>query len=116
MDILKLVDIKDLAQNFLRAPRISKIDDGLFITYDYEMDTGEYGEKSIIFENALDFRHISESDITPDMIKAYNSIGVVVNSDWINDRLIAETHKHYIIYFDEYGAYEIIAKNFKLSG
>lgn len=115
MEIYILKKINELAQDFLKSPRVMEKNDGLLLTYDYEMDTGEYSEKSIYFENMKGYRHVSESNIKVDMIKAYNAIGEVVDSEWLSNELRSQSFKHYIIYFDEYGAYEIIAKEFQCS-
>ena len=114
MKIKKLMHINELAQDFLKSPRISRNGDRLYITYDYEMDSGKYSEKSICFENVKNYRHVSEQNTTADMIEAYNSIGEVVDSDWIGHELLSQGFKHYIIYFDDYGTQEIIADNFRL--
>ena len=112
MKIEKLIEIDGLAQNFLKAPRISIIETGLNLTYDFESTTGEYIERNIFFKNAKDYRHIKEKDVITDMIKVYNSIGIVKNSEWLDEELKLQDYKHYIIYFDEYGVYEILAKEF----
>ena len=113
MEIRKLLTIHDLAQNFLKAPRINNNEFGLSITYDYEMESGEYGEKTIFFEDVKDYRYTSESDVTKDILNAYNAISEVVNSTWLSRETLGKGYKHYIIYFDEYGAYEIIAKSYR---
>jgi hypothetical protein len=113
MEIIKIKNINELAQNFLKAHRVLENNNVLSITYDYEKGSGEYGEKSIYIKDTKGYRHVVESNITVDMINAYNSIGVVVDSDWISNELQFQDYKHYIIYFDEYGAYEIIAKEFQ---
>lgn len=113
VNILKLNDIKELAQNFLNSPRIEKNDSGLYLIYDYEKDDGEYSEKTIFFKNVKGFRQILENNITVDMIKAYNSVAVVIDSEWLTDEMYLQGFKHFIIYFEEYGAYEIIAKEFQ---
>lgn len=108
----KLLEIKELAQDFLRSPRVTKINDKLSITYDYELDSGDYSEKSIVFINVYDYRHIIEINVTPNMIEAYNSICEVVDSTWeCNEMNLRDLH-HYNIYFDGFGAYEILAESY----
>lgn len=112
MDVIKIVSVQDLAQNFLRAPRMFKGKSDFHIIYDYEMDSGKYSEKTILFENAKDYRHVEEDDVTAEMIDAaYNSIVSLINSDWMDRALLPQGYNHYLIYFDGYGAFEVIAKS-----
>jgi hypothetical protein len=115
MESIKVLVIKELAQDFLKPPRVTTINHELKITYDYEMDSGEYGEKCIFFEDLYDFRHTHENSVTPEMIDAaYNSIARITNSSWLNDNLIKNGYSHFLIYFDDFGAFEIIAKNYRV--
>ena len=115
MKILVLAKIDELAQDFLKAPRIEKRNETrLGLTIDYEVDSGEYSEKSIWFDGVRNFKHTPESKVTADMVHAYNSICEVVDSDWVEDKLRKQGHKHYIIYFDGFGAFEINATSFQL--
>jgi hypothetical protein len=114
MEIIVLSKIDGLAQNFLDAPRVNIKNFELEIVYDFEMDSGEYGEKVVTFHDVQDYRHTEEKNVTVDMIKAYNSIGEVTDSNWISAEKISQGYNHYIIYFDEYGAYEIVAKGFQV--
>lgn len=114
MEFIKLFEIEELAQDFLRSPRVSKNNDELSITYDYELDTGDYGEKSIIFINVCGYHHVDENNVTTDMIEAYNSICEVLESTWkCNEMNLRDLH-HYIIYFDGYGGYEVLAKGYHI--
>jgi hypothetical protein len=79
------------------------------------MESGQYGERSIYFDGVNDYRHVVESHVTLDMLKAYNSVAQVVDSEWISNEMRSRGLKHYMIYFDEYGAYEIIANEFRFS-
>lgn len=113
MKSIKLKFIEELAQEFLQAPRISRTNNGLSIVYDYEMDSGEYGEKSIFFEDVRDYRHIHEDDVKAEMIEAaYNSIVKIVDSDWLSNGMSKQGYNHFLIYFDDYGVFEVIAKSF----
>ena len=114
MNIKKLIHIEGLAQNFLKAPRVVENGSVLYVLYDFEMDTGEYTEKSISFEGVKGYRHTEESRVSPEMIETYNSIAEVVNSEWITYEMVSQGCKHYLIYFDDYGAYEVIAKSFRI--
>ncbi len=115
MKVRRLAHIVGQAQDFLHSPRVSRSAADLQLLYDYELvETGGYGEKGIVFKDAKDYRHVIEADVTADMLDAYNSVSEVVDSAWLTESLKSQGYKHYIIYFDEYGAYEVIAKNFRL--
>ena len=112
MKIIKIAEIKELAQNFQASPGIWRNEAQLKMTIDYEVSSGGYSEKFIWFEDVQNFRHIRESEVTVDVIQAYNSICEVVDSNWLEPKIREQGIKHYIIYFDGFGSYEIIAKNF----
>ncbi len=113
MIICKQELIKELAQDFLESPRISLEADRLTLIIDYETDQGTYGEKKIVFFDVVKYRHISEENIKPETIEAYNYICLVLDSEWLIEKNISNKYKHFMIYFDEYGIYEIIAKKYK---
>lgn len=114
MDMIKVATIQGLAQDFLKAPRITRKDSEIIITYDYEMESGEYSERNLYLEDVKDYRHIEENNTTAEIIEAsYNSIARVIDSNWLNQNLSLKDYSHFIIYFDEYGAYEFIAKGFR---
>ncbi len=113
MIIRKLEFIKELAQNFLNSPRIILEANYLAIILDYETNEGTYSEKKIVFFDVVDYRHISEENIKPEVIEAYNYVCLVSDSEWLREKYIPKKFKHFLIYFDEYGTYEVIAKKYK---
>ncbi len=113
MIIRKQELINELAQNFLKSPRIIQEANILSIIIDYEPNEGNYSEKKIVFFDVVDYRHISEENIKPEVMEAYNYICLVLDSDWLIEKNISHKYKHFMIYFDEYGSYEIIAKKYK---
>lgn len=113
MIIQKLELIKELAQDFLESPRITFEGNILTIVIDYETEDGIYSEKKIIFYGSVENRHISEENIKPEVIEASNYICLVLDSEWLREKNISHKFKHFIIYFEEYGFYEIIAKRYE---
>ena len=115
MKSIKLAHIEDLAQDFLEPPRVYKTKNEVGIIYDYEMEFEGYGEKSIFFEDIYDFRHVREDEVTSEMIDAaYNSIAKITDSDWLTEEMHRNGYSHFLIYFDDYGAFEVVAKSFRV--
>lgn len=115
MNLNKLFDIEELAQEFMNEPKIQQNGKNTILMYDYETDSGKYEWTGITFTNTLKYRHIKESDVSEYMVKAYNTVVEVRDSLWINE-VIPDSRengiiefKHYLIYFDGYGAYEFIS-------
>lgn len=113
MIIQKQKFIKELAQDFLKPPRVFHEANILSIIIDYETEKGTYSEKKIEFFDVADYRHIPEENTEPEVMEAYNYICLVIDSEWLIEKNISNRYKHYMIYFDEYGTYEIIAKKYK---
>jgi len=106
--------IKELAQDFMMSPKIHEDinNNKLILTYDYEMDSGEYSLKNIIFNVTKEFIYTPDRKILPYMINAYNCITEITNSPKIDNEKNNQGYKHFIIYFDGFGAYEFISKGF----
>ena len=112
MDIIKKFDIKELAQDFMQPPKIERRDKDSILIFDYETDTGEYKWTGITFKDTIDEKYTKEKDVGEYMVKAYNSVVEVKNSDWISQTIAQDSnYKHYLVYFDGYGAYEFICKD-----
>lgn len=118
MDIIKLYEIKELAQEFMHPPKIERRGDDSVLMYDYETDTGEYEWTGITFKNTVKSKHTKDKEISEYMVKAYNSVVEVKNSAWTNQTTFTnkssdlnDMYKHYLVYFDGYGAYEFISTN-----
>lgn len=116
MVLNKLFDIKELAQEFMNAPKIEQNGEDVVLKYDYETDSGEYEWTGITFLNTIKYRHTKDSNISEYMMKAYNAVAELKDSVWINE-VIPNSNKentdiqfkHYLVYFDGYGAYEFIS-------
>ncbi|WHY84546.1 hypothetical protein QNH39_18025 [Neobacillus novalis] len=117
MELVRIYKIKELAQEFNESPKIQTRGRDVILSYDYEQDTGEYAWKSIIFVETIAYRVSKMSCVGEDVLKSYNSISEVKYSQWLNEIKASYRgsqkfeYKHYLIFFDEYGTYEFIAKN-----
>lgn len=116
MDIIKLFEIKELSQEFMHPPQIDRRGDDSVLLFDYETDTGEYEWTGVTFKNTINNKHTKDNEISEYMVKAYNSVVEVKNSAWINKIAFANKnsnlnamYKHFLVYFDGYGAYEFIS-------
>lgn len=113
MEITNVFEIHELAQEFMDNPKIKKKGDNSVLMYDYETETGEYEWTGITFINTIKYRHVKEANVKDYMIKAYNRVVEINDSNWKNE--ISSTNgekrelKHYIVYFDGYGAYEFLS-------
>jgi hypothetical protein len=112
LQMVKLLQIKDLSQNFLAPPRIKRVNNDVELCYDYERTDGNYGEKFILFEGVVDYSHTTEQNIQVSLIEAYNTICEIKNSVWTQKKDLSK--HHYIIYFDGFGVYEFLADSFSV--
>ena len=105
--------IKELAQEFMEAPKIITLDNHIVLAYDYESETGEYFWKGILFREVIAWRHFKESEIIEYVKGSYNSISIIKDSLWQKEYCADITIcKHYLVYFDGYGTYEFLAQDF----
>lgn len=113
MNVEKVHEIKYLAQDFMKPPKVLKKNSDEVLIFDYETEDGTYDFSGITFQNVIASRHIKESQIKRYMIKAYNSVAIVKNSLWLGSKGYTENGlKHYLIYFDGFGVFEFIAESF----
>lgn len=113
MEIRKIQIIYELAQEFMDAPRLISEEGNVILLIDYEKEKGGYSKKGIKFIDVKKYWHTPRKLVTIDMIKAYNIIAEVVDTEIISKVEKEEGYKHYLIYFDEIGAYEFIAKEYE---
>jgi hypothetical protein len=118
MDIIKVFNIKELAQEFVHSPKIEMMGADIILMFDYETDTGEYKWTGITFKNALEYKHTNENEVDEELLKAYNSVVEVKNSIWLKQVISAKgniennkLYKHFLVYFDGYGAYEFVSSD-----
>jgi hypothetical protein len=112
MEIIKLHNIKELAQEFMHSPKVERKGSNVVLLYDYETETGEYEWTGITFLNTIDHKYTSDEKISEYMVKAYNAIAEVIDLNWMNKEMLDKAYKHYLVYFDGYGAYEFTSTGF----
>jgi len=115
MNVTKICDINELAQEFMHAPKVEKKGIDCNLMFDYESDTGEYKWTGITFINAVSYKYTSYKYAQEYMVKAYNAVTEIAESDWIKEFGCTDKSKdlkHYLVYFDGYGAYEFVCTGF----
>lgn len=117
MKLLKVFEIKELAQDFTQRPKLVEKNNNLVLMFDYETENGRYEWTGITFKDIYTYKITKESDVEKYMIESYNEVSLIRNSNWLKDlkkdnvRLNPnEEYNHYLVYFDGFGAYEFIAK------
>lgn len=113
MEITNVFEIHELAQEFMENPKIKNKGNNSVLMYDYETESGEYGWTGITFLNTIKYRHVKEANVKDYMIKAYNRVVEIKDSNWENEFSSInggkDNVKHYMVYFDGYGAYEFLS-------
>lgn len=116
MRVSKIFIIKELAQDFVKEPQIKTIGSNALLTYEFEGESGAIERKGITFQNVLASNFTPESGIEVYMVKAYNAVSIIENSPWpeeFSGSIIDQGYKHFIVYFDDFGAYEFLAQGFE---
>ncbi len=101
------------------GPKIEITPGLVILKYDYE---GSKGVEWITlrFNSAIAIRTTPDIAVSEIQLDAYSCVCKVINSEWLKSiREIAENGEgslpdslfHFIIYFDHYGAVEVVAKN-----
>lgn len=112
MEIKKIFDIEHLAQDFMEPPVVKKNGTDAILLFDYESDTGGYKTTGITFCDTIEYRHTKEEAIKEYMIKAYNAVVEVINSNWVSKIKVKDSqYKHYLVYFDGFGAFEFLSRD-----
>ncbi len=116
MEVEKVLEIDELAQEFMEPPKVEKRGKDLVLMFDYELELGGYQWTGITFKNVVQYRHTPDNMINVDIVKAYNAVGIVKESNWLKeenfDKFDGKIYKHFLIYFDGFGAYEFLCTDF----
>lgn len=79
----------------------------------------------IIFSSAVAYRFTPDSASTELHVKAYSRICEITDSEWLNKLrqqaqlhglTIGKTLRHFMIYFDHHGSFEVIAEIYDIAG
>ncbi|KLU74976.1 hypothetical protein [Clostridium botulinum] len=114
--VKKIKSIKGLSQEFDDSPQIVRQGRNIILKYDYEIENVGLGWHKITFTDVIASKLTKEICIELYMINAYDAISMVIESEWLE--YIQENYKgtqkfdykHYLIYFEDHGCYEFIAK------
>lgn len=89
------------------------------LKYDYESESG-YVWAAIVFQGVHGFQFTRDYSCEPNQIDAFDKVVEVQSSSWVKQLLAARPSavptmpvKHYRIYFDNVGCYDIAAENFE---
>jgi hypothetical protein len=107
------------SQLFRQGPHATVYRRTVIIKYDCLNSNDEYRWASITFTGVHGFSFTRDYSCTPDQIKAYDKIVEITSSAWAEEltarwpkAIPIKPLKHYRIYFDSVGCYEIAAENF----
>jgi hypothetical protein len=103
----------------MESPAASLRGGRLSITYDFEQEDGSYALDSFRFEGVEAFRFTLYETCEPEQVEAYDMLIDVEGSSWLRDHRAKKIEdnpdlKHYRVFFDEIGCYDIIATSFFL--
>ncbi len=99
------------------GPEATLTEATLTVRYDFENASGTYEWTSFQFQGVSAFEFLREELCRPDQFKALDKLLEVGDSPWLRELResrvpSAGDARHYRIYFDEYGCYEVLASAF----
>jgi hypothetical protein len=103
-----------MSQEFDQGPKIrQEAGDELIISYDFEQETGTYGWEEMTFIGVAAFSFTAAPYCSEEQVGAYDKLQELGESEWIA-RLSNSPPalRHYRIYFDDIGCYEVLARAF----
>lgn len=113
MNALDVWQLPCMSQEFDQGPVIRQGFDEFTISYDFEVDSGEYLWEDLIFTGAVAFAFTAVQHCTQDQVTAYDKLQEIESSEWIKELPDAPAPlRHYRIFFDDFGCYEILATAF----
>ena len=98
------------SQEFTSGPELIQTPTKTTLRLDHELPTGDYVWTSIVFQGVQGLRFTGHASCSRDQVAAYDRLVIVPSAEWLETlkELLPGT-KHYRIYFDEYGCYDIAA-------
>lgn len=108
------------SQEFSVRPQFREVLKGIELIFDEEGPTG-YEERALMFQGVLRYRCTRLVATSPWMTGAYDVLVDLEDSPWLNElRKNYHGHdqfdyRHYAVFFDDHGFYEVIARSFKSS-
>jgi hypothetical protein len=105
------------SQEFNEGPRIRLEMGQLAIAYDFETHDGTYQWEEMSFSGVAAFAFTKAAHCREDQVGAYDKLEEVVDSEWFRSLIGATSDlRHYRIYFDDVGCYELLAATFSPPG
>lgn len=103
-----------MSQEFDQGPKLRQDPgDQLAIAYDFEQESGEYGWEELIFTGVVGLRFTAARHCSEEQVGAYDKVVAVSGSAWAADvRDAPPGLRHYRVYFDDAGCYEVLATGF----
>ena len=102
------------SQEFMQGPQLLHTLSELKLRFDYELPDGKYAWSALIFKGVEAFEFTGHSSCTRDQVRAYDRLVLVLDSNWLSRRAPDRGGlKHYRIYFDEVGCYDVAATMFE---
>jgi hypothetical protein len=103
-----------MSQEFAEGPKIRQERlDQLVISYDYEQEDGSYAWEEMSFTGVVAFKFTLVGHCSLDQIDAFDELHEVTESEWAATTVRATPGlRHYRIYFDDIGCYEVLATTF----
>lgn len=103
------------SQEFLESPLASLNGGNLSISYDFEQRNGKYAKSSFSFHDVEFFKFTLYETCKPEQVDAYDKLVEIENSALLADHQSSKIEKdlglkHYRIFFDEIGCYDVVAK------
>ncbi|WP_445148360.1 hypothetical protein [Baekduia sp. Peel2402] len=106
-----------MSQNFVDGPVVSFAPRDLRIRYELETDSGSVEWEEMGFPAVDAFVFTAIEAVTSDQVDAYDTVVEVLDSPWLARVLADRRHpraglRHFRIFFDEYGAFDVLAEAF----
>lgn len=104
------------SQEFDRGPELIQHHGDAALRLDYETESGLYGWMIVQFTEVQASRFTGWRYCSPDQIRAYDRLQEIKASEWIRATPgLPDGIKHFRIFFDELGCYELLATGFRLA-
>jgi hypothetical protein len=101
------------SQEFNEGPRARFELGQLTLAYDYETEDGSYRWEEVSFSGVAAFAFTGAAYCSEDQVAAYDKLEEVTDSPWRGGlRGLSDDVRHYRIYFDDAGCYEVLAAAF----
>lgn len=113
LEIREVWSLPVRSQEFEQGPRLELKGSDLELLYDFRTESGDIGWETITFPSVAAYGFVAYEHCSADQALAYDRVVEVPNSTWLASlsRLNSST-KHFRIFFDEIGCYEIAASGF----